>query len=88
MRGAQLTQPLGRHLLQSLSDVRVALEHLVEVFHRQREQTAVGVRANARHALRLRQQADFYDAAKSRIEMRHVRICAKTNSHPLKIAYL
>jgi len=60
-RVAQLPQPLVSDRFQNLSDMRVPLEHLVQVFDRQCEQTAVGVRANACHSLRLRQQADFYN---------------------------
>jgi len=65
MGGEQLPQPLGSDRLQCLPDVWIPLENLVQVFHRQREQAAVGVRSNARNALCLRQQADFYTVARS-----------------------
>jgi len=73
---AQLPQPLVSNRLQSLPDVRVPLEHLVQVLDGQRKQTAVGVSANARHALRLRQQADFYNTTK-RIKRRHGCVACK-----------
>ena len=73
VRAAQLPQPLVSDRLQGLSDERIPFQHLVQVFHWQREQTAVGVGPNARHALRLRQQADFYTQRRKNARQLHAR---------------
>lgn len=57
---ADLVEPLGRDGLHGAPHERVYVEDGVEVLHRQREQVAVGLCPDTGHALRVRQEADFW----------------------------
>lgn len=54
-----LTIPFGRHRLHRSPHEWVLVQHRVEVLHRQREEVAVGLRADWRYSPRVRQQTDL-----------------------------
>lgn len=56
---ADLVEAFGGDRLHGAAHQRVHGEDGVEVLHRQREQVTVGLGADARHPLGVRQQADL-----------------------------
>lgn len=75
-------QAVDGYSLEGAAHHGVLLQHLVEVIHREGEETAVGVSANARRASSLRQQTDLYRNNRKKTHTIRLLLCDVTEIIP------